>query len=121
MIFQFVSRGAPRCEDFAGEYTIYVYDRQQAEALRDKLLGYDFPLTEIEHIGLPGFTDRVRPAQGRKPIYSTPEARKDAERASSRARSKKSRDKKKLFAFQARSVRPEPGWCLEGEGDNHAE
>ena len=104
LIFQFTTRGAPRCEDFAGDYTIYVYDRQQAEALRDKLVGYDFPDTEIEYVEVDGFTDRVRPAKGRKPIYLTPEERETAKRADGRERSRRHRERQRLIASQATEV-----------------
>ena len=104
LIFQFTTRGAPRCEDFAGEYTIYVYDRQQAEALRDKLVGYGFPQTAIEHVEVQGFTDRVRPAKGRKPIYLTPEEREEARRVDGKERSRRYREKQKLIGSQATEV-----------------
>ena len=104
LIFQFVSRGVIRMQSYAGDYTIYVYDRQQAEALRDKLVGYDFPQTEIEHVEVEGFTDRVRPAKGRKPIYLTPEERENARRVDGRERSRRHREKRKLSVLPPTAI-----------------
>ena len=104
LIFQFVSRGAIRMSEFAGEYTIYVYDRQQAEALRDKLIAYEYPCTTVEHIAIDGFSDRVREPKGRKPTYATPEERETAQRQQNKARQDRYRARKAQEASRATTI-----------------
>ena len=96
LIFQFVSRGAIRMDGFAGDYTIFVFDRQQAEVLRDKLVSYAFADVEIEHVEIDGFTDRVRPARGRKPSYLTPEERENVKREAAAQRQREHRKRKRM-------------------------
>lgn len=93
LIFQFTTRGAIRMANFAGTYEIFVYDRQQAEALRAKLKSYDWPDTEIEHVALAGFVNRVRKARGRPEIYRTPDERAAAKKHQNAARQQRHREK----------------------------
>lgn len=81
--------------DFAGTYEVYVYDRQQAEALQAKLKSYDWPETEIEHIALNGFVERIRKGPGAPEKYKTPEQRAAAKKIQGAARQKRHRDKNK--------------------------
>ncbi len=108
LIFQFVSRGIIRMAGFAGDYTVYVYDRQQAEMLRDKLVNYAFADVEIEHIQIDGFTDRVRPPKGRKPTYLTPEQRETAMRKAAAQRQREHRKRKRAAAGAERKNEDAP-------------
>ena len=63
-IKQFVLRGAPRDVDFAGDFFVNLYDRRQAEMLRDYLLANgiaDEVMVEWVDVGIGGI---VKPAPG---------------------------------------------------------
>ncbi len=124
LIFQFVSRGAIRMKDFAGEYVIFVYDRQQAEALQAKLFAYDYPDTTIEHIAIEAFTERVHEPKGRKPTYATPEEREIAKRQQGKARQQRMRAKNALRAASETTERVlahvAASISCAGQGGSHA-
>jgi hypothetical protein len=66
-VWQFVMRGAPREGKFRGTYTVYVYDRQQAETLARMMRENDVGLVlDPECIAEAGIADVVRPKPGPK-------------------------------------------------------
>jgi hypothetical protein len=66
-IWQFAMRGAPRDEKFRGTYTIYVYDRQQADTLAWMMRDNDIGLVlDPECVVDAGIADVVRSKPGPK-------------------------------------------------------
>jgi hypothetical protein len=108
---QFVMRGAIRNPDFTGRFEIYVYDLNQAEEVRDFLLGggiEDVTLLRIEEAGIMDFE---RPKAGRKPVPV--DARTEAERAAERRKKDAAR---KARVRSAERVRKEREGTARGPG-----
>ena len=99
MQYQFAGRGAPRMLDFEGVFTIYVWDRRQAQRLSAKFLRY-YPSTAVEHIAVDGFVDRVRKSSGPVAKYSTPEDRQIAVRQQNRLRQQRLRERRQASKDQ---------------------
>lgn len=60
-LYQFVCRGAIRDLDFSGDYAVYLYDRGQAERLRDRLIGAGYTDVSTEPVTEAGILDVARP------------------------------------------------------------
>jgi len=92
-VIQFVFRGAIRNPDFAGTYRIYLYDKEQAEALADYMNEHaigDVHLIPIEEAGI---MDVSRPKTGPTPMPREERLRRDRER-----KQRERADKKALLA-----------------------
>jgi hypothetical protein len=93
-IKQFVLRGALREADFAGDFSVNLYDRRQAEMLRHYLLANgvaDEVVVEWVDVGIGGI---VKPAPGRRKETLTPQQeaeRRERAKAMDRARKQRKR------------------------------
>lgn len=106
-IAQFVMRGAIRDPSYDGTYDIYLYDRHQAETLRDFLAGNGVSdLVELIPVDEAGLMDMKRPLPsgrgegGWQTSTLTPEERRKRDLEADRLRKRKSReaDHKQLVA-----------------------
>jgi hypothetical protein len=78
-IAQFAFRGAIRMADFAGQYRIYVYDRFQADVLRDELARVGMS-AEVTGCADAGIMDVVRGKSQRKPVDERSQAEREEEK-----------------------------------------
>ena len=101
-IKQFVMRGALRRAEFAGECHVNLYDRRQAEMLRDYLLANgiaDEAVVEYVEVGIGGI---AKPAPGRQKIVVTPQQEAERRRRAKEAdRARKRREREKERAAKA--------------------
>jgi hypothetical protein len=101
-IKQFVMRGALRRAEFAGEYHVNLYDRRQAEMLREYLLANgvaDEAVVEYVEVGIGGI---VKPAPGRQKIVVTPQQEAERrQRAKEADRARKRREREEERAAKA--------------------
>ncbi len=107
-ILQFVMRGAVRCPDFAGTYTIWLYDVWQAEAvaayLQENGLANEIELVAVEQAGI---MDMTRPDQF---AAERPEALDPKEIATKQARERaKDADRKRRQRAREREARKASG------------
>jgi hypothetical protein len=81
-VWQFALRGAIRRRDFAGTYTVFVYDRWQAAALAEMMRDAGVAgEVVVEHVAAPGFEEIVRGTPGPAPrVDPRPHAEREAER-----------------------------------------
>jgi hypothetical protein len=106
-IAQFVMRGAIRNPSYDGTYDIYLYDRHQAEALRDYLIeNVVSDLVELIPVDEAGLMDMKRPLPfgrgegGWQTSALTPEERRQRDLEADRLRKRKTReaDREQLVA-----------------------
>lgn len=96
-IAQFVMRGAIRDPSYGGAYDIYLYDRHQAEALRDYLVGHGVSdHVEVVPVVEAGIMDVKRPSSGKaeggwEASALTPEERRKRDLEADRLRKQKKR------------------------------
>jgi Lon protease-like protein len=64
-VYQFICRGAIRDPDYSGDYAVYLYDRGQAERLRDRLIATGYTVVSTEPVIEAGILDVVRPHHSR--------------------------------------------------------
>jgi hypothetical protein len=76
-IIQFVCRGDLRNPNATGDYHIYLYSLDQAEALANYLTEHEFGMVELVPVEEAGLLDVRRPGRGRPP--SDPEAPRSRE------------------------------------------
>jgi hypothetical protein len=98
-IKQFVMRGALRRAEFEGEYHVNLYDRRQAEMLRDYLLANgiaDEAMVEYVDVGI---GEVVKPAPGRQKVAVTPQ--QEAERRQRAKEADRARKQRKRAADRA--------------------
>lgn len=99
-IRQFVMRGAIRNLDYAGDYTIYLYSKRQAEMVQAHLLDNDFQSVSVAPIAAP-FVTRY------KPDKNTPRPLSAAEKKSKKKDQARARQQKRRAKLKA--VAPPPG------------
>ncbi|CAO4151856.1 DEAD/DEAH box helicase family protein [Methylorubrum extorquens] len=100
-VFQFVLRGAIRDPSYDGDYDVYLYSRDQAEALRDYLASANITdRVEVQPVAEAGIMDVMRPQRSSGQLRMPAEAevsvreRKERRQAQERARSQRRRDAK---------------------------
>lgn len=99
-IYQFALRGAIRNADYAGDYDIYIYGRDQAERLRDRLIAQGYGDVALVPVVSAGIMDVARPQSAREPKAAAShtsaaelcEQSRNKERERGRRRRKASRD-----------------------------
>jgi hypothetical protein len=107
-IKQFVMRGAPREADFAGDFSVNLYDRRQAEMLRSYLLTSDIAdevVVECVDVGIGGI---VKPTPGRRKDALTPQQeaeRRERARELDRARKQRKRSAERAEKKAAGTLR----------------
>jgi hypothetical protein len=101
-IIQFLMRGSIRRPDYGGGYDVYLYSRDQAEAVAEYLRANVSPHVSVEAVKEAGILDYERPdaklssATGaRNSARRTPEQRREANRLSQKKRRGKQRVEKK--------------------------
>jgi hypothetical protein len=95
-VIQFVMRGAVRDPAFTGTYTVYLYDRTQADAMADYLRANGVTDdVRIEGVEEAGILDAQRPASRREKAALEAEAGSFAEREQARRDADKKRKRSK--------------------------
>jgi hypothetical protein len=112
-MWQFAMRGAPREGKFGGTYTVYVYDRQQAETLarmvRESDVGH---VLDPECVAEAGIADIARPKPGPKPGEKARasgksfEERQEERRDADRQRKAAQRERKRAAQEAGGTLRP---------------
>jgi hypothetical protein len=111
-VIQFVFRGDLRNPDATGDYDVYLYDRDQAEALAAYLTEHGLGMVELVPVEEAGLLDMQRHGRGRP--RSEPddprslEERQKQKQAKDAARQKRQRDRKKEEKIRDGTYRP-PG------------
>jgi hypothetical protein len=112
-IIQFVLRGSLRCNDFGGEYTVYLYERQQAEALAEYLQQEEIASVRLEPIEEAGLLDHKRTDERRREVVED-EQKKSMRRAerqkrdAERKRTKRTKEAEKRKATNTYRGRGRP-------------
>jgi hypothetical protein len=112
-IIQFVCRGDLRNPNSTGDYSVYLYDRYQAEALAAYLTEHGLGTVELIPVEEAGLLDMSRPGRGRPP--SEPEDLRSKEerlkqtQASDAERQQRKRDKDKAEEERQGIYRRKPG------------
>jgi hypothetical protein len=111
-VWQFAMRGAVREARFRGTYTIYVYDRRQAEALAGLMRDNDIgAVPDPECVAEAGIAEVERPKSGPKPRQEAAGSgksfgeRKAERRAGDRERKRRQREKERTAKAAAGTLR----------------
>lgn len=91
-IRQFIMRGAIRNLDYAGDYAIYLYGKEQADMVRSHLTNSGFRSVTVSQVVLPTISkfEKVQ-----KPRVMTPEEKISRQREQAKNRQRKRRNKSK--------------------------